>query len=102
MGDKHFKKTVILSFSKVKEDIFGLENKIEALKTVILRQNELIRLITERLTPSSETSQNDQNTPFFNSSTGNKGVNQSINQSINQSLKYQAHHLKKPLLKKKF
>ena len=83
MSDENFKKAVISSFSNAKTHISSLENQVESLKSVLLRQNEVIRQLTERILALSEPSKNH----FFYSSTGNDGVKQSINQSINQSIK---------------
>ena len=94
MADEDFKKAVISSFSNAKEHILSLENQIETLKQVLLRQNNLILNLTERILLLSETTKNPLNQSFFNVSTGNEGVKQSINQSINQSLS-----TKQPIIK---
>ena len=86
MPDKNFKKAVISSFSNAKKHISSLENQIESLKSVLLRQNEIIRKLTEKILTPLQPPKNPPNSHFFNVSTGNEGVKQSINQSINQSL----------------
>ncbi len=85
MGDKIFKKAVISSFFNAKTHISSLEIQIESLKSLILRQNDIIKQLTERVITLTNTPKIPENKPFFYSSTGNDGVKQSINQSINQT-----------------
>jgi len=86
MSEKSFKKAVIKSFFNAKTHISTLEDQVECLKSLILRQNDIIRQLTERIIEHSKLSQKAPNEPFFYSSSGNEGVKQSINQSINQAL----------------
>jgi len=78
------------SFFKVKEHVLALENEIFGLKEVILKQNEVIKQLSEHLIDLSNQLENhkkSQNQPI---SIGNEGVNQSINHLINQSLSTQS------------
>ncbi len=61
------------SFGRVKEDVKTLENDVISLKNVILKQNELIREISERVVAFQQELL-DLKKAFFVRSTGNDGV----------------------------
>ena len=68
----------------IQDRLNRLESSMESIKKAILRQNEVILRLSERVIDSLN-AQKDLKNSFFLVSTGNKGVNQSINnQSLNK------------------
>ncbi len=67
------------------EDAKMVYNDLLNLKRVILKQNEIIKQLTEKVVGIAE-ELSSLKMAFFNRSTGNDGVNQSINQSIEQTI----------------
>lgn len=73
-------------FFSIKENILALDSEISALKSLILKQNEVIKELSERIVVLSSKIEELEKSPNQPISTGNEGVNQSINHLINQSL----------------
>lgn len=89
-----FKEDIKVSFKDAKEHVSSLESKIGRLEEVIKHQNDIIKLLSSKISelepkkPKTESSEGSNgnisdDSTFFLSSTGKNGVNQSITQSIN-------------------
>lgn len=95
-----FKDSIKYAFSKVKEDINILKIELQELKKLILSQKGEIDPKINPINKTTTEPQNNEKTPFFYNSSGNKGVLNDSQQSLNdsqqsQSMPNNAQHIPK-------
>ncbi|MEK6955901.1 MAG: hypothetical protein AABW52_04540 [Nanoarchaeota archaeon] len=92
MVDDHFKDSVKLSFSKVKDDISHLDDELKLQREVLSKQNDILRLLNNKLSSIIEKIEEiEQKMPKSEENgTSNQSINQLINHLItNQSVNHE-------------